>query len=88
MTFARAKLVIFINLFLFVVISLSLGGDAIKGFEHDGRYFLSSRGSLTEVSKTIFTVSMVHAVATLTSLVALVGASAARRFFYRRAKTP
>ncbi|MGC1376818.1 MAG: hypothetical protein WA821_11365, partial [Anaerolineales bacterium] len=53
--------VAFINFFLFVIISVFLGGDALNGKVVDGHYYLASHGQLTEVSYLVFMYSKAHA---------------------------
>jgi hypothetical protein len=41
--------------------SASLGGDAVNGYQLDGHYFVGSHGSYTEVSRTAWEWSQLHA---------------------------
>ncbi len=50
-----------INFVAFVVGTFALGGDALNGFTRDGHYYLSIKGTPTEVSKGVFVYSMTHA---------------------------
>ena len=49
-----------LNLALFMVIALLMGGDAVNGKTKDGRYYLANHGKLTEVSKATFIYSKLH----------------------------
>jgi hypothetical protein len=57
----------FVNFFIFWTESMALGGDALNGHVTNGHYFLASHGSYTEVSQTVWTLSLIHAVATFVS---------------------
>lgn len=50
-----------INFVAFVVIALSIGGDAVAGKVESGRYFLSNHGRLTEVTRSVWLYSRAHA---------------------------
>jgi hypothetical protein len=50
-----------INFIWFAFESSLLGGDALNGFVKDGRYYLSNHGIYTEVTKTIWYYSKLHA---------------------------
>lgn len=63
-----------VNFLAFGIIAICIGGDAVNGEVVDGRYFLSSKGKLTQVSKAVFQYSYCHTVSVPASfLVALVG---------------
>ncbi|HKM68340.1 MAG TPA: hypothetical protein VJX70_14310 [Candidatus Acidoferrum sp.] len=49
-----------VNFAVFWVAAVYLGGDALSGHAFDGRYYLSSHGHLTEVSRAVFTYSKWH----------------------------
>jgi hypothetical protein len=49
-----------LNLLVFVVVALSIGGFAGSGKTVDGRYYVGSHGVYTEVSLTVFRYSQVH----------------------------
>ena len=49
-----------LNFAAFWIIAVSIGGDALSGKEESGRYYVSNRGKLTEVSRTIFMYSFYH----------------------------
>ena len=51
-----------LNFFAFLAISGRLGGDALNGYERDGRYYVSSHGHATEVSAAQWRLSRVHAI--------------------------
>ncbi|MEL6571292.1 MAG: hypothetical protein AAFQ64_06525 [Pseudomonadota bacterium] len=44
-------------LFIFAARSVAIGGDALRGFADEGRYFVSNRGTFTEVSRMTYYVS-------------------------------
>lgn len=50
----------FINFFLFMIVSVFLGGDALNGKIVEGHYYLASNGQLREVSSLVFTYSKIH----------------------------
>ncbi len=80
----RARLVIRVcafNVLAFGLVALLLGGDALVGGGAPGRYFLSDRGTLTEVSRGTWRYSRAHSLSIWFSIPALLGAMlAARRF--------
>ena len=49
-----------LNFTAYWIISGALGGDAINGKDEGGRYYLSSHGRYTEVSRSIFEYSRFH----------------------------
>jgi hypothetical protein len=49
-----------INMIVFFAFSTWIGGDAAAGRVANGRFFVSSHGHLTEVSETVFNVSLWH----------------------------
>jgi hypothetical protein len=49
-----------LNMLVFFVFTTWIGGDAAAGLVRDGRFFVSSHGHLTEVSETVFNVSLWH----------------------------
>lgn len=48
------------NFVVFLAVAMAIGGDAINGHESAGRYFLSYKGHLTEVSQSVFLYSKIH----------------------------
>jgi len=50
----------FVNMVVFFAFSTWIGGDATAGRVTDGRFFVSSHGRLTEVTETVFNVSLWH----------------------------
>lgn len=50
----------FVNFFWFFAESAALGGDALNGYARDGRYFLGSHGTYTEVAQTVWAWSRTH----------------------------
>jgi len=71
-------LVAIINFAVFIIIELKLGGDAVNGYEKDGKYFLASHGAYTEVSEAVWTYSYYHAIAVfITHSSVFVGAAVA-----------
>jgi len=51
-----------VNFGTFVVVAVSIGGDALNGHETAGHYFLSNHGTLTEVGRATFEYSKWHAI--------------------------
>jgi len=49
-----------LNFLLFSIISFLVGGDAAAGKVEDGKYYLSMKGHLTEVSEWVYTYSNYH----------------------------
>ena len=49
-----------VNMIVFFAFSTWIGGAAAAGHVTDGRFFVSSHGHLTEVSETVFNVSLWH----------------------------
>jgi hypothetical protein len=49
-----------VNLVAFVALAGYFGGDAINGHEVGGHYFLGMKGSLIEVSQSVFVYSKWH----------------------------
>jgi hypothetical protein len=56
------------NLLVFIAIAIAIGGDAINGHQQGGHYFLASHGTLTEVSRNVFTYSKVHSIAVMVTV--------------------
>jgi hypothetical protein len=56
-----------LNFLLFAVSSAFLGGNALSGYVELGHYYLAGRGHLTEVSRTVWICSRVHALTNLLS---------------------
>ncbi len=54
-----------LNFFAFIGISLHSGGDALNGYVHAGHYFLCAHGHCTEVSSSTWHYSWWHAVSAL-----------------------
>jgi hypothetical protein len=50
-----------VNWVVFVVIALSIGGDALNGKIEAGHYYLREHGRYTEVSAAVFQYSRIHA---------------------------
>jgi hypothetical protein len=68
------------NFAVFVAVALRLGGDAVNGKVEDGRYFVSSHGKDTEVSRETYLYSRTHARSVwITHPLALLAAFAAAR---------
>ena len=57
--------VAFFNFLAFWFVSVSIGGDALSGKVEGGRYYVSSRGKFTEVSRGVWTYSRVHTISVL-----------------------
>lgn len=49
-----------LNFFVFFVVATLIGGDAFNGKIEDGKYYVASKGTYTEVSKAVFTYSRCH----------------------------
>jgi hypothetical protein len=63
-----------VNFAVFATVSVAIGGDAVAGKIENGRYYVSSHGRLTEVSRDVWHYSYRHARITwATSLVATLG---------------
>lgn len=56
-----------INFWAFIIISVAIGGDALNGRVIDGRYFVMSHGTFTEVTQTVWIASRIHTVVTFVS---------------------
>lgn len=52
---------VMINFLIFAAVAYHLRGDALSGKIEAGQYFLSYKGSYTEVSKQVFEYSRMHA---------------------------
>lgn len=61
----RACIVAGGNFALFAAITFASGGDALNGEEKGGRYFLGSHGRYTEVAKSFYYFSYIHACVTI-----------------------
>ena len=60
--FANALFAIGIANFVgFVVVALCIGGDAVGNPPRDGRYYVSEHGRRTEVSRSVYEYSLIHA---------------------------
>jgi hypothetical protein len=57
----------FLNFFLFIAISLVIGGDALNGGVENGQYYLGGGGRHTSVPYLVFLFSQVHAFSVLAS---------------------
>lgn len=57
-----AIIVGFVNFFSFFAESAALGGDALNGYSSNGRFYIGSHGSHTEVSEATWAWSRVHAI--------------------------
>jgi hypothetical protein len=53
------------NFIVFVIVALSIGGDALNGKIENGRYFLAYHGVYTEVSRNLFLYSKIHAISVI-----------------------
>jgi hypothetical protein len=49
-----------LNFAAFAIAATCLGGDAVNGRSENGRYFFSSHGKDTEVSRAVFNYSRIH----------------------------
>jgi hypothetical protein len=50
------------NFLVFVIIAVSIGGEAISGKVEGGRYYLWYRGDYTEVSRSVWNYSRMHTI--------------------------
>ena len=57
-----AVAVLALDIALFYLGSLILGGDAARGYSQDGKYFLTGNGHATEVSRAVYYYSNIHLV--------------------------
>lgn len=70
---ATISIVAVLNFVVFVVVAITIGGDALNGKIEGGHYFLASHGVYTEVSDRVFTYSRLHAISmVITHLLAFV----------------
>jgi len=65
----KIVIILFSNFFIFLIISILLGGDGLNGYEENGNYYVSAQGIDTEVNSVIFHFSKYHAVFTVTSFI-------------------
>jgi hypothetical protein len=86
MASAALALVAVPSFVLFSVLSLSVGGDALNGFVLEGRYYVTSHGTDTEVSRITYNVSWYLGAITLATFVPMVLFAAASEFLDKRAK--
>ena len=61
------------NFFVFMGVSLYLGGDGLNGKKMAGHYYVADHGQYTEVSYAVFLYSRIHALFTLGTFVVLLG---------------
>jgi hypothetical protein len=54
-----------LNFWSFLVVALLIGGDALSGKAENGRYYLSSHGRHTEVSRAVWHYSKIHTISVL-----------------------
>ena len=57
--------VAWLNFTVYWIVGVCLGGSADNGRIQDGKYFLGSHGTYTEVSEAVFTYSRIHGESTL-----------------------
>ena len=62
--FALFFLYIF-NFFAFFVVSMSIGGDSVRGKRENGKYYVGDHGKFREVSHAVYLFSGCHAVSIL-----------------------
>jgi hypothetical protein len=53
------------NFIIFVVVAMSIGGDALNGKVEGGHYFLADHGVYTEVNYKTFLYSKIHAISVI-----------------------
>ena len=51
-----------VNFVIFAVVALVIGGDAWNGHVDDGHYYVSSHGTITEVSRAVWYYSYGHVI--------------------------
>jgi hypothetical protein len=51
-----------VNFAVYFVISVQIGGDAVRGTFEAGRYYLSAHGRLTEVPRWVWLYSWAHSI--------------------------
>jgi hypothetical protein len=49
-----------LNFAAFLLVAMSIGGDAVNGRQSAGHYFVASHGKLTEVSRAVWMYSRAH----------------------------
>jgi hypothetical protein len=54
-----------VNFLVFVTLSVSWGGDALSGKVENGRYYLSHKGHLTEVTEARWWFNRAHAISVI-----------------------
>jgi uncharacterized membrane protein YhaH (DUF805 family) len=72
-----------INLVIFFVVALALGGSAMYGSHSSGHYFLINHGRSTEVSRAVWLYSYAHS---LLTIALLISAIALKTFYGRKAR--
>ena len=82
----------FINFFWFMAESTSIGGDALNGHISNGRYYVASHGTYTEVSEAVWNASRMHAISMLASwpfvMLSLAFLTFRYRSFWREGQKP
>jgi hypothetical protein len=78
-----------VNFFIFVPVAIALGGDALSGYVSNGHYFLGMHGHYTEVTRSVFNYSKIHAYSVIVSypvaLLVAVKLGWHKRSFFRKA---
>jgi hypothetical protein len=49
-----------LNFFLYFIVAVSIGGDAVNGKTEGGKFYLGEHGRFTEVSQSVFEYSRYH----------------------------
>lgn len=57
------------NFFVYLIVNIYLGGDALNGFIRDQHYFLCRHGACVEVTKSIWKYSYWHAITALGGII-------------------
>lgn len=55
----------FANFFWFISEATQLGGDALNGYENNGKYFVCAHGKCKEVTETVWRINRLHAISVL-----------------------
>ena len=71
---------------LFIGLTLFLGGDALNGFRTEGRFFISSHGVTTEVSRWTYMISWYLGAIMMGTFIPMIFCSLAVDYFEKRAK--
>ncbi|HUJ48257.1 MAG TPA: hypothetical protein VLV55_14070 [Rhizomicrobium sp.] len=73
-----------LNLIVFLVEAVRIGGIALRGGFIGGRYYVAMFGQMTEVSRDVFLYSLMHSLVTLFGALAALGSAMILRAMERR----